>query len=456
MSRLSTPLGKPGGVFFWDALIMQTVAIECRNCGTRVANYPREEGIPGHVARIVAGGCPECLALGPDRYFDSAGNELDRRTWKPISMWSRFWRDINSARVPGAIGASMTLTADLGTQHMDIENGVLKGGGAKWKKATSFGGAMAAPRWIVTHDTAGSTKKFSTVNYFASPTCKVSAHFVVERDGTITQMVQTNRRAYHAGVSKWNGVSGLNSCSIGIEIVNPGKLKKNGEYAELSYDGKTVIEKFPLIDCTYRATKEHGEGYWLPYTKEQIASVAAICREVVEEYPDCNEIVTHWMISPGRKIDTNPLFPMEEIRKAVFEPTPDDVPVALRTSKPIAEPVPAPQPTPTQELAKSGSGKSLLAVIVGWVCDLVFGIGQSISNGLDQVIHVLKPAQEEAETTIAPLMSLTRTLQINLGKVAIWGTIAVLVVVLVRHINQRVELAEVKQQLPEGPEDEQE
>jgi N-acetylmuramoyl-L-alanine amidase len=51
---------------------------------------------------------------------------------------------------------------------------------------------------------------------------KVSCHYLVEEDGTVYQLVEEQNRAWHAGVSAWRGVRGLNDSSIGIEIVNPG------------------------------------------------------------------------------------------------------------------------------------------------------------------------------------------------------------------------------------------
>lgn len=69
---------------------MDTVVLDCGNCGARVADYPREADIPESVARIITGGCPECLAFGPDRYFDGMGRELDPATWRPVS-WIRKW-----------------------------------------------------------------------------------------------------------------------------------------------------------------------------------------------------------------------------------------------------------------------------------------------------------------------------------------------------------------------------
>ena len=54
------------------------------------------------------------------------------------------------------------------------------------------------------------------------PSAGVSAHYLVEEDGRVFQLVDEGRRAWHAGVSHWRGRSGLNGRSIGVEIVNPG------------------------------------------------------------------------------------------------------------------------------------------------------------------------------------------------------------------------------------------
>src|SRR3954471_8863734 len=54
------------------------------------------------------------------------------------------------------------------------------------------------------------------------PEAKVSAHYTVDRDGTVYAHVPEDRRARHAGGSWWAGVRDVNSRSIGIEIVNPG------------------------------------------------------------------------------------------------------------------------------------------------------------------------------------------------------------------------------------------
>ncbi|NEW96936.1 peptidoglycan-binding protein [Rhodopseudomonas sp. BR0G17] len=59
-------------------------------------------------------------------------------------------------------------------------------------------------------------------------------------------------------------------------------------------------------------------GYWLEHSPEQIDAVVELCRALVAAYPTITEIVTHWMIAPTRKVDTNPLFPLDEVRRRVW------------------------------------------------------------------------------------------------------------------------------------------
>lgn len=51
---------------------------------------------------------------------------------------------------------------------------------------------------------------------------QVSAHYLIARDGTVYQLVDEAKKAYHAGVSFWKDRTSLNEYSIGIELDNPG------------------------------------------------------------------------------------------------------------------------------------------------------------------------------------------------------------------------------------------
>jgi N-acetylmuramoyl-L-alanine amidase len=114
------------------------------------------------------------------------------------------------------------------------------------------------------------------------PAAKVSAHYLVEEDGRIFSLVPEERRAWHAGVSYWDGERDINACSIGIEIVNPG----------------------------------HEFGYG-PFPGAQIAAVIELLAEVRERWtiPDAR-ILGHSDIAPARKQDPGELFPWKTLAKA--------------------------------------------------------------------------------------------------------------------------------------------
>ncbi len=82
--------------------------------------------------------------------------------------------------------------------------------------------ARAEPvRFLILHYT-GMADEEAALARLASPESRVSAHYFVRTDGEIIQMVPEEDRAWHAGVSRWQGRSALNGSSIGIEIHNPG------------------------------------------------------------------------------------------------------------------------------------------------------------------------------------------------------------------------------------------
>lgn len=207
-----------------------------------------------------------------------------------------------------------------------IIGGMLHIGGTRvsFKESPNVGGACR-PTLIVFHDTASGLDEKSPINWLTNPAAKASAHFVVARDGSITQLVSTDRTAYHAGKSVYDGKhvnNSVNTFSIGIEIVNPGvmTIAKGGK----AYygDGKGAswdIKKYGIAKAKpLPASLDRAEAYWMPYTKEQIDAVIAIGRAVKEAYPAVSDGVAHWYVSPGRKVDTNPLFPLDGVRNDIF------------------------------------------------------------------------------------------------------------------------------------------
>jgi AmpD protein len=97
---------------------------------------------------------------------------------------------------------------------------------------------------------------------------RVSAHFLVRRDGEVIQFVSCSRRAWHAGVSRWKGRETCNDFSIGIE----------------------------LEGCDQ-----------LPFEDDQYAALNALLAELREHYP-IEAVVGHSDIAPGRKTDPGPRF----------------------------------------------------------------------------------------------------------------------------------------------------
>jgi N-acetylmuramoyl-L-alanine amidase len=184
-------------------------------------------------------------------------------------------------------------------------------------------GALDDLRFIVMHYTAGGNGAGTRDYMLKSPQEKGgnsgtlvygSAHLLVDRDGTIWQIVPFNRRAHHAGKSQWKGLNSLNQYSIGIEIANYGWLDRQGDG---SYK-RPETPRFKARDVTIGrmpgGTEEKG---WENYTAAQLASVEAATLALLDHYPTIREIVGHQEIAPGRKFDPGPAFPLQRFKNLV-------------------------------------------------------------------------------------------------------------------------------------------
>ena len=65
-------------------------------------------------------------------------------------------------------------------------------------------------------------------------------------------------------------------------------------------------------------TPEHGSGVWMSYPEAQLVAVRQLLDCLFRDIPTLKDITTHWYVSPGRKVDTNPLFPLDTIRARVL------------------------------------------------------------------------------------------------------------------------------------------
>jgi len=124
------------------------------------------------------------------------------------------------------------------------------------------------------------------------PAAEVSAHYLIEEDGTIFALVAESERAWHAGLSSWQGGHDVNSRSVGIELVNSGSA---------------------------------------PFSEPQIDALLALGRDILSRHPIPPEnVVGHSDVAPTRKRDPGPLFPWARLAAAGIGrwpfPDPADLP----------------------------------------------------------------------------------------------------------------------------------
>lgn len=184
----------------------------------------------------------------------------------------------------------------------------------KYQPSPNTSGEMRQlPDAIVLHYTASPTAE-SAITTLCDPSTKASAHAVVDRDGSVTQLVPFNQIAWHAGASKYRGRSGFNAFSIGIEMVNAGRLKQVGSKSWQAWFGQRYGDG-EVLQARHQNGRE--PDHWHVYTAEQIEAVEALCRKLVMTYP-IDTLVGHDAIARGRKWDPGPAFPMAEVRGRVL------------------------------------------------------------------------------------------------------------------------------------------
>lgn len=139
----------------------------------------------------------------------------------------------------------------------------------------------ATPTILLLHYT-GMTSAEEAIAWLCNPESQVSCHYLVDEDGTVVQMVEEDRRAWHAGVSSWAGERDINSCSIGIEIHNPG----------------------------------HDYGY-RDFPEAQMAAVETLAGDIVARHGiAAQRVLAHSDVAPGRKIDPGERFDWARLARA--------------------------------------------------------------------------------------------------------------------------------------------
>ena len=135
------------------------------------------------------------------------------------------------------------------------------------------------PNFVIIHHTTDSTAD-EALAVLTDPARKVSAHYLIARDGRLVQLVAERQRAWHAGESYWGGQRDLNSASIGIELDNDGHE---------------------------------------PFAAAQIDVLLALLADIKSRYniPAAN-FLGHADVAPGRKVDPSALFPWRLLAQRGF------------------------------------------------------------------------------------------------------------------------------------------
>jgi len=135
-------------------------------------------------------------------------------------------------------------------------------------------------KFVIIHYT-GMQSEIESINRLKDTKSKVSCHYLINRKGSITQMVRDNQVAWHAGKSKWKNFKNLNENSIGIELVNKG----------------------------------HKFGYQ-NFSNIQISSLINLCKILKKKYRiNKKNFLGHSDIAPLRKLDPGEKFPWKRLSK---------------------------------------------------------------------------------------------------------------------------------------------
>ena len=155
---------------------------------------------------------------------------------------------------------------------------------------------------LILHYT-GMTSAAAALDRLCDPAAQVSAHYLIEEDGTLWRLVAEEQRAWHAGLSFWAGRRDINSCSIGIELVNPG----------------------------------HDLGY-RPFPEAQMRALECLAREILARHPiPPRHVLAHSDVAPQRKVDPGELFDWPRLARAGIGFWPDFAAKPARIPEEIGE-----------------------------------------------------------------------------------------------------------------------
>lgn len=185
------------------------------------------------------------------------------------------------------------------------------------KPSPNHGGAMK-PEILVLHYTASSSAAGAIATLTDGHSInRVSAHLVLDKDGSVTQLLPLNVVGWHVGKSAWEGKPGCNNFAIGIEQVNAGVLNHMADGSLRTQLGKRVVPASEALHAQHRIT--HGWAYWEDYPDAQVQAAIAIGQALHAAY-HFKDVVGHEDVAtpPGRKIDPGPAYPLDLVRSRVL------------------------------------------------------------------------------------------------------------------------------------------
>lgn len=152
-----------------------------------------------------------------------------------------------------------------------------QGSGVTWQPSPNFD--QRRPNFVILHQTTNDNAATALAT-LTDPLRRVSAHYLIGRDGAVIQLVDEASRAWHAGESWWGGNTDLNSASIGIELDNTGDEA---------------------------------------FAEAQIVALLALLGELRTRHriPPAN-FLAHGDIAPNRKVDPGRLFPWQRLARHGF------------------------------------------------------------------------------------------------------------------------------------------
>jgi N-acetylmuramoyl-L-alanine amidase len=173
--------------------------------------------------------------------------------------------------------------------------------------------APITPIYLLVHYTAGTTLD-GALSWFMNPATQASSHVVIGRDGRIVQLVAFNKKAWHAGESHWGNLHAMNQYAIGIELVNAGKLRNRPDGKWVNW-ANTIIPDNEVSIAVHK--DESTQAGWHEYTEAQISAATRVATLLNATYA-FTDVLGHEDVSPGRKTDPGPLFPMNSFRSLVL------------------------------------------------------------------------------------------------------------------------------------------